>query len=170
MGNEEADAEAKAASTMHRGKGAGSTSPADILLNKHVMPSPVRKWIVHATPKANTGRPLDVLALPFRFQSGQMGTLARSPRMQFCLPLSFLFFLLPLFVVWPLELGLGTHNPRFVAWPLELGLGTGNPRFVAWLLGVRDSDFVPLCWGPLMILLPLVVVLPFLVLVCTWFF
>ena len=33
--------------------------------------------------------------------------------MQFCLPLSFLFFfLLPHFVAWPLELGLGTHNPR----------------------------------------------------------
>ena len=45
----------------------------------------------------------------------------------------------------PLELGLGTRNPRFVAWPLEslrdpqstlwrgpltLGLGTCNPRFV----------------------------------------
>ena len=35
---------------------------------------------------------------------------------------------------WPLELGLGTHNPRFVAWPLELGLGTHNPRFFAWPL------------------------------------
>ena len=61
--------------------------------------------------------------------------------------------------VWPLELGLGTHNPRFgvadsvgvrdsqftlrcgpsswgegvkihaSVWPLELGLGTHNPRF-----------------------------------------
>ena len=30
------------------------------------------------------------------------------------------------------ELGLGTCNPRFVAWPLELGLGTRNPRFVVW--------------------------------------
>ena len=38
------------------------------------------------------------------------------------------------FVVWPLELGLGTHNPRFFAWPLELGLGTHNPCFVAWPL------------------------------------
>ena len=36
--------------------------------------------------------------------------------------------------MWPLELGLGTHNPRFVAWRLELGLGTHNPRFVAWRL------------------------------------
>ena len=27
-------------------------------------------------------------------------------------------------VAWPLELGLGTHNPRFVAWPLELGFGS----------------------------------------------
>ena len=35
---------------------------------------------------------------------------------------------------WPLELGLGTLNPRFVAWPLELGLGTTNPCFVAWPL------------------------------------
>ena len=44
--------------------------------------------------------------------------------------------------MWPLELGLGTHNPRFVAWPLELGLGTHNPRFVVWPLelGVRDSQ------------------------------
>ena len=42
----------------------------------------------------------------------------------------------PCFVAWPLELGLGTHNPRFVAWPLELGLGTLNPRFVAWPLEV----------------------------------
>ena len=32
-----------------------------------------------------------------------------------------------MFTVWPLELGLGTHNPRFVVWPLELGLGTRNP-------------------------------------------
>ena len=31
--------------------------------------------------------------------------------------------------VWPLELVLGTLNPRFIAWPLELGLGTLNPRF-----------------------------------------
>ena len=47
------------------------------------------------------------------------------------------FFLLPRFVVWPLELGLGTHNPRFVAWPLELGFGTHNPRFVAWPLELK---------------------------------
>ena len=40
----------------------------------------------------------------------------------------------PRFVAWPLELGLGTRNPRFVAWSLELGLGTLNPRFVAWPL------------------------------------
>ena len=26
--------------------------------------------------------------------------------------------------MWPLESGLRTHNPRFVVWPLELGLGT----------------------------------------------
>ena len=43
----------------------------------------------------------------------------------------------PCFVAWPLELGLGTHNPRFVAWPLELGLGTHNPRFVAWPLELK---------------------------------
>ena len=45
----------------------------------------------------------------------------------------------PRFFAWPLELGLGTHNPRFFAWPLELGLGTHNPRFFAWPLelGVR---------------------------------
>ena len=50
------------------------------------------------------------------------------------------------FVAWPLELGLGTHNPRFVAWPLELGLGTHNPRFVAWPLelglGAHNPRFV----------------------------
>ena len=51
--------------------------------------------------------------------------------MQFCLPFSFFFVLLPRFVVWPRELGLGTHNPRFVAWPLELALGTRSRRFVA---------------------------------------
>ena len=40
----------------------------------------------------------------------------------------------PRFVAWPLELGLATHNRRFFAWPLVLGLGTHNPRFVAWPL------------------------------------
>ena len=70
-----------------------------------------------------------------------------SPRMQFCLRLSFLFFfLLPCFVAWPLQLGLGTLNPRFVAWPLQLGLGTLNPRFVAWPLelglGTLNPRFV----------------------------
>ena len=48
--------------------------------------------------------------------------------------------------MWPLELGLGTRNPRFVAWPLELGLGTRNPLFVAWPLelglGTRNPRFV----------------------------
>ena len=57
-----------------------------------------------------------------------------------------LFFLLPRFVAWPLELGLGIHNPRFVAWPLELGLGTHNPRFVVWPLelglGTHNPRFV----------------------------
>ena len=48
----------------------------------------------------------------------------------------------PRFVVWPLELGFGTHNPRFVVWPLELGLGTHNPRFVAWPLVLKDAGFV----------------------------
>ena len=54
MGNELADEEAKTASTMHPGKGAGSTSLADILLNKHVMPSPVLKRIVKARPQKLT--------------------------------------------------------------------------------------------------------------------
>ena len=53
-------------------------------------------------------------------------------------------------IVAPLELGLGTHNPRFVAWPLELGLGTRTPRFVAGTLelglGTRSPRFVA---GPL---------------------
>ena len=56
------------------------------------------------------------------------------------------FFLLPRFVAWPLELGLGTHNPRLVLWPLELGLGTHNPRFVPWPLelglGTLNPRFV----------------------------
>ena len=60
--------------------------------------------------------------------------------------LSFFVVSLSHFVVWPLELGLGTRNPRFVAWPLELGLGTRNPRFVAWPLelglGTLSSRFV----------------------------
>ena len=45
--------------------------------------------------------------------------------------------------------------PRFVAWPLELGLGTHNPRFgVAPRVGVRDSQSTFRCgtsswgWGP----------------------
>ena len=45
--------------------------------------------------------------------------------------LSSFLFSFPRFAAWPLELGLGTRNPRF---PLELGLGTHNPRFVAWPL------------------------------------
>ena len=49
-----ADEQAKTASTMHPGKGAGSTSRAHILLNKHVIPSPVRKWIVKARPQQLT--------------------------------------------------------------------------------------------------------------------
>ena len=54
LGNEIADEEAKVASTMHPGKGVGSTSSADIMLNKHVMPSPVHKWIVKARPQKLT--------------------------------------------------------------------------------------------------------------------
>ena len=46
MENEMADEEAKMASTMHPGKGADNTSPSDVLLNKHVMPSPACKLIV----------------------------------------------------------------------------------------------------------------------------
>ena len=49
-----ADEEARTASTMHPGKGAGNTYPTDILLNKHVMPSPARKWIVKARPRKLT--------------------------------------------------------------------------------------------------------------------
>ena len=52
----------------------------------------------------------------------------------------------PRFVAWPVALGLGTLNPRFVAWPVELGLGTHNPRFVAWPvelgLGTLNPRFV----------------------------
>ena len=54
MGNEMADEEAKTASTMHPGKVAGSTSPAGILLNKHVMPSPAGKGIAKARPQRLT--------------------------------------------------------------------------------------------------------------------
>ena len=39
---------------MHPSKGVGRTSPADILLNKHVMPSRARKWIVKARPQKPT--------------------------------------------------------------------------------------------------------------------
>ena len=57
-----------------------------------------------------------------------------------------------MFTMWPLELGLGTHNPRFVVWPLELGVGSGNPSFVAWPLelglGIRNPIHTLLC-GPL---------------------
>ena len=49
----------------------------------------------------------------------------------------------PRFVAWPLELGLGTRNPGFVAWPLELGLGTRNPRFVAWPLELGSGTLNP---------------------------
>ena len=39
--------------------------------------------------------------------------------------------------------------PRFVAWPLELGLGTHNPRFgVAPRVGVRDSQSTLCCVAP----------------------
>ena len=39
--------------------------------------------------------------------------------------------------------------PRFVAWPLELGLGTHNPRFgVAPRVGVRDSQSTLFCVAP----------------------
>ena len=52
----------------------------------------------------------------------------------------------PRFVAWPLELRLGTRNPCFVVWPLELRLGTRNPRFVVWPLelglGTRSPRFV----------------------------
>ena len=51
IGNEPADEEAKEASTMHPGKGMGSESPANILLNNHAMPSPARKWIINARPQ-----------------------------------------------------------------------------------------------------------------------
>ena len=46
--------------------------------------------------------------------------------------------------MWPLELGLGTHNPRFVVWPLELGSGTRNPRFVTWPLELGLGTLNPL--------------------------
>ena len=50
IGNELADLAARAGSTMHPCRGLGSTSPADILLNNHVMPSPARKWIIKSRP------------------------------------------------------------------------------------------------------------------------
>ena len=55
--------------------------------------------------------------------------------------------------MWPLELGLGTHNPRFVVWPLELGLGTFHPRFVVWPLELGLGTHrlaihgLLICWG-----------------------
>ena len=50
IGNELADLAARAGSTMHACRGLGSTSPGDILLNNHVMPSPARKWIIKSHP------------------------------------------------------------------------------------------------------------------------
>ena len=48
------------------------------------------------------------------------------------------------FVAWPLELGLGTHNPRFVVWLLGLGLGTRNAHFgCRWSLA--HSGGCPIC-------------------------
>ena len=51
MGNELADEEAGVGSTMHFSPGSASTSPADILLCKHVMPLTTHKWIVKARPQ-----------------------------------------------------------------------------------------------------------------------
>ena len=51
MGHELADEEAKGAATC---KWTGIQSQADILLNKHVMPTPAQKWIVKARPQKLT--------------------------------------------------------------------------------------------------------------------
>ena len=50
IGNELADLAAQAGSTMHPCRGLDITSPADILLNSHVMPPPARKWIIKSRP------------------------------------------------------------------------------------------------------------------------
>ena len=51
IGNELADLAARAGSTMHPCRCLGSTSPAAILLNNHVMPSPARNWIIKSRPQ-----------------------------------------------------------------------------------------------------------------------
>ena len=51
IGNELADLAARAGSTVHPCRGLGGTSPADILLNNHVIPSPARKWIIKSRPQ-----------------------------------------------------------------------------------------------------------------------
>ena len=57
------------------------------------------------------------------------------------------FFLLPRFVAWPLELGLGTRNPRFFAWPLELGLGClSRIEFVMVYPFARHADGTNCKW------------------------
>ena len=51
IGNELADLAAPVGITMHPCRGPGSTSPAHILLNNHVMPSLARKWIIKSHPQ-----------------------------------------------------------------------------------------------------------------------
>ena len=50
---------------MHPSKGTGSESLADILLNKHVMPPPARKWIVKARPQKLTADPTGLPGPPY---------------------------------------------------------------------------------------------------------
>ena len=50
IGNKLADY-SPVSNTMHLCRGPGSTSPADILLNNHVMPYPARLWIVKSRPQ-----------------------------------------------------------------------------------------------------------------------
>ena len=50
-GNELADCAARTGSTMCPSHGPSSTSPADILMNSHVMLSLVRKWIIKSRPQ-----------------------------------------------------------------------------------------------------------------------
>ena len=61
-----ADLAARAGSTVHPCRGLGSTSPADILLNNHVMPSLARKCIIKSRPQSWYPRHIGRHLLPLR--------------------------------------------------------------------------------------------------------
>ena len=56
--------------------------------------------------------------------------------------------------MWPLELGLGTHNPRFVVWPLELGLRTHNLSMRDKMVWRKSRAMSPADWELFLMLPP----------------